>query len=145
MKNRLRLNSGFFISWIISFVFMYTISYLWHGVLLNDLRRVTYSLDFFLFLVAVVYFIVAFGLTLLTHLLTQLGKNKIKRGIMIGMPLGMFIYLIAFVFGVSFYTNPSISHILFDLSWQVIEQGLGGVVAGAVLSVSEAVSSRKAF
>ena len=96
-------------------------------------------------MVAIVYFVISFMITFLTHFLVQFGKNKMRRGLMIGMPMGVFIYLIAFVFGISFYTNPTLNHILFDLSWQVIEQGLGGVVAGGLLSLSAAVSSNRAF
>ena len=145
MKNKPSLNGGFFAAWIISFLVLYAISYLWHGVFLNDLSRVTYPINFFLFFVAIVYFVIAFILTFLTQFLVQLGKNKVKRGIMIGLPMGLFIYLIAFVFGVSFYSNPTFAHIAFDACWQVIEQGFGGMVAGAILSVSEVFSSKRAF
>jgi len=141
MKEVPKLNKGFFLSWILTFVFLYGISYLWHGVLLNDLSRVNYSIDFFLLLVAIVYFVISFVLTFLIHFLEQFGKNKVRRGLMIGMPMGIFIYLITFVFGISFYSNPTLNHILFDLSWQVIEQALGGVVAGGLLSIATAVRS----
>ena len=141
MKEVPKLNKGFFLSWILTFVFLYGISYLWHGVLLNDLSRVNYSIDFFLLLVAIVYFVISFVLTFLIHFLEQFGKNKVRRGLMIGMPMGIFIYLITFVFGISFYSNPTLNHILFDLSWQVIEQALGGVVAGRLLIIANSVRS----
>ena len=143
MKDLPKLDKGFFLSWILTFVFLYGISYLWHGVLLNDLSRVTYSIDFFLFLVGIVYFVISFVLTFLIHFLEQFGKNKVRRGLMIGMPMGIFIYLITFVFGISFYSNPTLNHILFDLSWQVIEQAIGGVVAGGLLSITAGVRSHK--
>mgnify|MGYP000882955038 CR=1 FL=1 len=145
MKDKPKLDSGFFIPWIITFVFLYGISYLWHGVVLNDLSRVTYSLNLFLFFVAIIYFVIAFMLTFLTHFLVQFGKNTVRRGLLIGMPMGIFIYLIAFVFGISFYTNPTLSHILFDLCWQVVEQSLGGVVAGGLLSITAVLRSNRAF
>lgn len=124
---------------------LYAVSYTWHGIFLNDLSRVSYPKDFFLFFVAVVYFVIAFILTFLTHFLNQLVSNKSQRGALIGMPMGLFIYLIAFVFGISFYSNPSMKHILLDCSWQIIEQGIGGFVAGSILSISEVFSSKKAF
>ncbi len=141
MKEVPKLNKGFFLSWILTFVFLYGISYLWHGVLLNDLSRVNYSIHFFLLLLAIVYFVISFVLTFLIHFLEQFGKNKVRRGLMIGMPMGIFIYLITFVFGISFYSNPKLNHILFDLSWQVIEQALGGVVAGRLLIIANSVRS----
>jgi hypothetical protein len=143
--NKPKLNGGFFAAWIITFVVLYALSYTWHGIFLNDLSRVSYPINFFLFFTAVVYFIIAFILTFLTHFLHSLGKNKVKRGILIGMPMGLFIYLIAFVFGISFYSNPTLAHIAFDACWQVIEQGIGGLVVGAVLSLSEVTSSKRAF
>ena len=143
MKEVPKLSKEFFLSWILTFVFLYGISYLWHGVLLNDLSRVNYSINFFLLLLAIVYFAISFVLTFLIHFLAQFGKNKVRRGLMIGMPMGIFIYLITFVFGISFYSNPTLNHILFDLSWQVIEQGLGGAVAGGLLSITAGVRSHK--
>ena len=143
MKEVPKLSKEFFLSWILTFVFLYGISYLWHGVLLNDLSRVNYSINFFLLLLAIVYFAISFVLNLLIHFLEKFCKNKVRRGLMIGMPMVIFIYLITFVFGISFYSNPTLNHILFDLSWQVIEQGLGGAVAGGLLSITAGVRSHK--
>lgn len=143
MKEVPKLSKEFFLSWILTFVFLYGISYLWHGLLLNDLSRVNYSINFFLLLLAIVYFAISFVLTFLIHFLAQFGKNKVRRGLMIGMPMGIFIYLITFIFGISFYSNPTLNHILFDLSWQVIEQAIGGAVAGGLLSITAGVRSHK--
>ncbi|MBD78701.1 MAG: hypothetical protein CL840_07265 [Crocinitomicaceae bacterium] len=145
MKDKPKLNRGFFISWIITFVFLYGVSYLWHGVLLNDLSRVNYSINLFLVFVAVIYFVIAFVLTFLTHFLIQFNKNKIKRGLFIGIPIGVFIYLVAFVFGISFYSDPTIDHIILDLTWQVVEQALGGIVAGVLLTISDMSASRQSI
>lgn len=133
-KHKIGIDSGFFMSWLITFIFLYAISYTWHGVLLNDLSRVTYPIEMFLLFVAVVYFVVAFGLNLLILLFPYI-ENKALKGLTIGAAAGMFIYLIAFVFGISFYSNPTLSHILFDLSWQVVEQASAGFVAGGLLSM----------
>ena len=80
---------------------------------------------------------------IIKYFLAQFGKNKVRRGLMIGMPMGIFIYLITFIFGISFYSNPTLNHILFDLSWQVIEQAIGGAVAGGLLSITAGVRSHK--
>jgi len=53
------------------------------------------------------------------------------KGSLMGMALGFFIYLIAFVFGVSF-KGSGFQHIVVDFIWQMIEQGVGGSVVSAV-------------
>jgi hypothetical protein len=128
------LNSGILISWLLTFASMYLVSYLWHGVLLNDLSRISYPLHLFLFLVAIIYFGISLAIVALTYLLPHI-SNIVLRGWLIGLCIGVFIYLIAFAFGVSFYTNPTLKHILFDLSWQVVEGSFGGLVAAWTLKI----------
>lgn len=132
-KIKLQLGMPFFMAWIITFIFLYGLSYTWHGLILNDLSRVTYPKDTFLLLVAVVYFCISFALTFIAQVLPFNTKMHLK-GLAVGAPLGMFIYLVAFVFGISFYSNPTLAHILFDLGWQVFEESIGGMFAGGLLS-----------
>ncbi|MCB0482192.1 MAG: hypothetical protein KDC83_12210 [Flavobacteriales bacterium] len=133
-KHKIGINSGFFISWLITFIYLYALSYTWHGVILNDLNRVTYPIELFLLFVAIVYFVVSFGINLLILLFPYI-ESKALKGLVIGAPVGVFIYLIAFVFGISFYSNPTLSHILFDLAWQVVEQSSAGFLAGGLLGI----------
>ena len=132
-KLKLEFRMPFFLAWIFTFVILYALSYLWHGVILNDLSRISYPKNVFLLLVALVYFCISFALTFLTQVLPFDYKLHFK-GLLVGAPMGMFIYLIAFVFGISFYTNPTLAHILLDLGWQVFEGALGGIIAGGLLS-----------
>lgn len=127
-KDRSLLEPGFFFSWIVTFIAMYLVSYLWHGVLLNDLSRITYPMHIFLMLVALVYFGISLSIVALTRLLPHI-SNLVVRGWLIGLGVGVFIYLIAFALGISFYANPSFKHIMFDLSWQMIEGSIGGILA----------------
>ena len=53
------------------------------------------------------------------------------KGFLMGVALGFFIYLIAFVLGVSFKGSGT-QHIVVDFLWQMIEQGIGGGVVGTV-------------
>jgi hypothetical protein len=133
-KERSLLQSGFFITWLITFVVMYGVSYLWHGVLLNDLSRISYPLHIFLLLVALVYFGISLAIVALTRLLPHI-SNITLRGWLIGLSVGVFIYLIAFALGISFYANPTFKHILFDLVWQMVEGSMGGLVAGWALQL----------
>ena len=132
-KFKLELKMPFFMAWIVTFIILYALSYTWHGVILNDLSRVSYPKSVFLFLIAAVYFCVSFVLTLLAKVLPFDYKLHIK-GLLVGASMGMFIYLIAFVFGISFYANPTLAHILLDLGWQVFEGAIGGLIAGGLLS-----------
>ncbi len=124
----------FFTAWILTFVFLYGLSYTWHGIILNDLSRVSYPKDTFLLLVALVYFCISFGLTFLVQVL-PFGEKLSVKGLAVGAPMGTFIYLVAFVFGISFYSNPTMAHVAFDLGWQIFEEAIGGFVAGGLVSL----------
>ena len=83
----------FLASWIISGVVMFSFSYLWHGIILNDFERLTYPRTTFLTLATVVYFGIALVLTALNTFF-ELNKKPIFKGIILGLVLGFFIYLI---------------------------------------------------
>ena len=53
-----------------------------------------------------------------------------------GIALGFFIYLIAFVFGISFKGSGT-EHVIVDFIWQMIEQGIGGGVIGFVYAMAK--------
>lgn len=137
-SNKLSINKGFFIAWILTFFILYSTSYIWHGIILNDLSRISYPKDVFFLLIATFYFVLSLILVFLIQVL-PLSMRKSYRGIVIGASLGVFIYLIAFVFGVSFYANPSLKHILFDVTWQVFEESFGGFLAGGLLMLMDLI------
>ena len=122
-----------FISWIVASVVMCTMSYIWHGVFLNDFARISYPIETFLVLFAIVYLAIGLALTLL-HSFLHLKLTPIVKGIVVGAIFGFFVYLIAFVFGVTFYASPKLEYVLMDFTWQMIEQGFGGLVGGYVFS-----------
>lgn len=120
--------------WGLSTLIMFGLSYLWHGVLLNDYVNIKYPLWLHLMLAGVVYLVIAFVLTYL-HQYTTVRHHKFK-GLLLGSILGFFIYLIAFVLGVS-YNPHSIEHTVVDFIWQMVEQGLGGMTIGFAFRVLE--------
>lgn len=124
-------NKKFFISWLVSSVYMYAVSYVWHGIVLNDLERLTYPKNMFLLLAAMVYLGLGLALTLAIHYI-HINKPKVFRGLFFGVAIGGFVYLIAFVFGISFHTQPKILHVAMDLTWQIIEQATGGLISAWV-------------
>lgn len=111
---------------------MYVLSYLWHGVFLNDYIDLSYPLESYLLLSAVAYLLIGLVLTSL-YQYTFIREMKYK-GAMLGALLGFFIYLIAFVFGVSF-NEGALHYVVADFAWQMIEQGVGGAVVGFLYSV----------
>jgi hypothetical protein len=111
------------ICWLCSSILMLLMSYLWHGVLLNDYAQLDIPVVLYLGLSVIVYLILGGVLTFLYHY-TQTHQMKYK-GLLMGSCLGFFIYLIAFVLGVSFNQTSTI-HVVVDFVWQMLEQGVGG-------------------
>ncbi|MDA0713864.1 MAG: hypothetical protein O3B83_01240, partial [Bacteroidetes bacterium] len=63
--------------WGLSTLIMFGLSYLWHGVLLNDYVNIKYPLWLHLMLAGVVYLVIAFVLTYL-HQYTTVRHHKFK-------------------------------------------------------------------
>lgn len=128
----------FFISWIIVAVLMFSLSYLWHGLLLNDFDRIAYPQPTFLTLAAVAYLFIGLIVVVANLFIEQQNVKEPKyilRGLYTGALCGLFIYLIAFVLGISFNSSPKPEYILFDLSWQIVEQAAGGVICGWIFNI----------
>ena len=81
-----------------------------------------------------IYLITSLVIVLLVKFV-PINISFLQRGILFGCGAGFFLYLVAFSFGITFYASPSIDHILFDLSWQTIEGGLGGAVVGGTYAI----------
>ena len=126
------LTRRFFISWILAAVVMFSLSYLWHGVFLNDFSRLNYPKQVFFVIAIVVYLFISLGISLVypSPRLDSLKKSPLQKGALIGAGFGMALYLITLVIGVSFTRTMSFSNILFDCGWQMFEQAAGGVFVG---------------
>lgn len=123
----------FFVSWILSSITMFGASYLWHGVFLTDFSRIDYPFGIFLTVACFVYLLFGFIITksfsfILFHKISQ----KTLRGFVIGSIVGLSVFCITLVAGVSFSYQLTLENLLLDFSWQIIEQSLGGVVVGLV-------------
>lgn len=111
---------------------MYGLSYVWHGVALNDLRDLKIPLGLYFGLSAIVYTLIGLGTTLAMHQAIHHHWIGIRqgfplKGLLLGAILGFLVYLIAFIFGMSFI-DRKVMHILVDVLWQMVEQGLGGMM-----------------
>lgn len=118
---------------------MFTASYVWHGVILNDYERLSYPKEIFLSIASVVYLVIG---AIVAHAYSgdyfkKIIKSPLLRGLITGGICGFTIYLVSLVVGITFSSSLSLKYIIVDLTWQAIEQGVGGFVVGYVHLISE--------
>jgi len=124
----------FFLAWILSSVVMFSLSYLWHGIFLNDLQRLSYPKEIFLTGSIITYLILGFLVTkiYLMNFPKAIAKKPIVRGLISGAGLGVCTYIVSLVIGVSFNSQLTPGYILFDLLWQTVEQTFGGIAVAFI-------------
>ncbi len=110
---------------------MYGLSYVWHGIALTDLQDLTVPLTLYLVLSLLVYLVIGLALTIGIHKAVQYEFISLKNAFplfsaLTGAAVGAFVYIMIFVFGISF-TKSGMMHVLVDVLWQMFEQGIGGL------------------
>ena len=123
-------NSRFYVGWLLSAILMYTAFYVFHGIITNDLIKLSIPTTVFLSVAGFVYLAVGFIMSALFKSVT-LKKNiktPYKRALLIGISSALFLYAVAFVVGVSFSYQITMLNAMVDISWQLIEQNLGAFV-----------------
>ena len=125
---------GFITLWLIGAASMALASFGWHGWLLNDIARLELPLVTIVPVFALAYLLIGFVLTSLCVRI-ELDIPSPVKGLLIGGVLGFFLYLVAFLMGLSFQDAAASEHLLFDFAWQMIEQGIGGLVVGLLHQV----------
>ena len=120
------------VPWLASTVVMFGLSFAWHGIALNDLRELKVPIALYLCLSALAYLIIGLGITVMIHQFIQHKWIVIKNGfpmmgLLAGIVVGFVVYLLAFIFGMSF-ADHRMMHVLVDVLWQMVEQGLGGLL-----------------
>ena len=113
------------IATVLSAILMFAISYYWHGVLLNDLERISYDKTLFFGLLGILYILVGAALSFVLMAYKPI-EHRVFKHLTIGVLAGFIIYLIAFVLGVSFQ-GVGIEHTIVNFTWQMFEQGAGGL------------------
>ncbi|MBL4651844.1 MAG: hypothetical protein JKY53_03120 [Flavobacteriales bacterium] len=116
-------------SWFVASLVMFSLSYLWHGIFLNDIDKVNYPLALYYGLAAFTYLCIGFIVTILATKV-EFSSKKYVNGAIFGGVLGFFFYLIAFVLGISFTNGNEMAHVAIDFMWQMVETGFGGLIAG---------------
>ena len=123
---------------------MLGLSYVWHGMVLNDFKQVAIAKPVFVGMLVVVYLGVSALLALLFSLL-HFDDNNTRNRLLIGGAVGFFIYLIAFVLGVSFSPPSETEHIVLDFAWQMMEQAAGAIAIDFVFHIFHRRSVLRSF
>ncbi len=128
------INRRFLLSWIASSVAMFGVSYLWHGIVLNDFNRLNYPKGVFFITAAVVYLVIGLLVARACEIRISIKflKNPLAKGVVMGAFSGFIIYLVAMVIGVSFMQAHEMKYMLFNIACQMVEQGVGGIAVGIV-------------
>ncbi|MCK6641431.1 MAG: hypothetical protein L6Q81_15220 [Bacteroidia bacterium] len=134
MSMGIKYDKRFMIGWILSALTMFALSYVWHGVILNDYEILSYPFQIYLISAAVVYLVVGFLLTriFIAEFLDRVSQKAIPRGLAAGSALGIIVYMVALVVGVTFNAGLDIKFLLLDVAWQITEQAIGGIIVGLV-------------
>jgi H+/Cl- antiporter ClcA len=125
----------FLISWLAASVAMFLLSYIWHKFVLTDFSRLSYPINIFLLFSAFVYLIIGFIVARAIDykpLEKRFRRKPVFRGMIAGAVCGIVIFMVARVVGVSFSTGSFLENMLLDISWQMVEQTIGGMVVGIV-------------
>lgn len=124
----------FMIGWILSSILMFAVSYVWHGVVLNDFERISYPFEIYLVSAGVVYLVIGFLMSriFIAEFLDRYSEKAVARGLLTGIGMGVIVFMSALVFGVSFSSITDPVFLLMDFVWQVVEQTVGGLSVGLI-------------
>ena len=122
---------------LLSALVMFLLSWVWHGLALTDLQELKIPKALYFTLAALVYLVIGLGMTLGIHQAVHIEWVSLKRAfpltsMLIGGAVGFFVYLVIFVLGMSF-ANSGMMHVLVDVLWQMVEQGMGGLAVSLAI------------
>ena len=125
----MKLGLRFFVSWIFSALVMFALFYTWHGIFLNDFKRINFPLSWFVMFAAVTYLLLSAGIYLFyeSTLLRKI-RNLFVRGIVCGGVAGFSFFMVATIIHISLTRHLSMQHLLIDCIWQISEQIVGALV-----------------
>jgi hypothetical protein len=124
----MKLGLRFFASWILSALTMFVLFYVWHGIFLNDFKRIQFPLTWFVTFAAITYLIFGAGIYFLYESsLMKFIENPWVRGIICGLIAGFSLFMIATIVNISLTKHLSKQHLLVDCIWQMAEQTVGAL------------------
>src|ERR1700758_1970536 len=114
------MRSGrFYVAWMVSAGLMYLLFYIFHGILTNDLLKISLPKTAFLTVAAIVYLILGFGLTVLLD--ATFFKKEVKsvytRALIAGPVTAIFMYAVAMTVGISFSAKFTLVNMMVDVGW----------------------------
>jgi hypothetical protein len=121
-------------STLIGAIVMFSLSYVWHGVILNDFKFIQYDRNIFLGLLTVVYLFISGGISFVL-LLYKPEESKLLKHFSIGLIVGFIINLIIFVLGLSL-AGKGLANNVINFAWQMIEQGLGAFFISIFIGIA---------
>jgi hypothetical protein len=121
------------ISTLLAMVVMMILSFVWHGLVLNDFKNLTLAFPVFIFLSCIVYFLISLAINFILFKIDFQEYQTTKR-ILMGGVVGFSIYLLVFTLGLS-YEERGMKHIISDFGWQMFEQGVGALVVDFCLHI----------
>jgi len=125
----MKLGVRFFLSWIGSAILMFTLFYIWHGVFLNDFKRIQFPLVWFVMFAAGTYLILGAGIYFLFESrFTKKIRNFFIRGLICGVIAGFSLFMVATIVNISLTRHLSLQHLMIDCVWQITEQTIGTMV-----------------
>ena len=128
------LTKRFLISWLASSLVMFLAFYAWHGMFLTDFQRLNYPREVLIIVSSITYLVIGFILNKVYDVKTfeRFHRQPIARGAVSGAVLGFILFIVTMVTGVSFGGSRTLVNLVMDVSWQVVEQCVGGMIVGVV-------------
>lgn len=127
------------ISTTLAMLVMFALSYVWHGVILNDFKNIPFPYPFFMVLCGIVYFLISLVINIILYKI-DFNENLTTKRFLTGGLIGFSIYLVVFTLGHS-YIDRGIKHIISDFLWQMFEQGAGAIVVDFCLHIYKRVDA----
>ena len=108
---------------------MFTLFYVWHGVFLNDFKRIQFPLAWFVTFAAFTYLIFGAGIFVLYEATVMKKiRNFFLRGVVCGIIAGFSLFMVATIVNISLTKHLSMQHLIIDCVWQMTEQIVGTMV-----------------
>jgi predicted permease len=118
---------------MLAMVVMMILSYIWHGIVLNDFKNMSLAMPVFIILSSIVYFLISLVINFILFKIEFHDHHTTKRFLLGGL-IGFSIYLIVFILGLS-YGERGMKHIISDFGWQMFEQGIGALIVDFCLHI----------
>src|SRR5688572_17885466 len=97
------LNKRFFISWLVSSIVMFVLSYVWHGILVIDFNIFFNNIPFSVFLTFAAFSYLGLGAfvakVFTIEYFTKYTRHLFLRGLIVGAVCGFVIFVLTLVTG----------------------------------------------